>query len=513
MPTTSKKTGTSNKLTVPTLDFSKLVKVILQDLNNPANKSQSFFTKFKKDDVTRYLERPQLASNAKQLRQMSNYLYVVSPQYRRLINYMATLHLLDYTVDPYYINQEKANERTFKVTYNNVCLNIENMNIKHELLKAKVSAWREDVFYGYIHSDGLHFYLQKLNPDYCDITGIENGCYTFDFNYSYFNGKDESVFNQFPEEFKKNYNNIYLKDKKNKWIEVNSENTFCIKINEDIEYPLVPFCSVFGALYDIEDYKSLQKTRTAIGAYSLLAMTLPLAKEGTADNPYLIDPDEVTKYYNFMAGILPSEIGLLLSPTDIKQFQFDETKNDVNRVSDSTNQFWAESGVSQLLMSASDGTGASLAKSIITDEALSWSLVKQIERNLNRFIDKFNASDYKFRISILPTTIFNWKEVHESYLKSATFGLPTRLKAGAALGISPNTFDNLLYLENEVLGLHKTMIPMMSSNTMSSDVDNEGGAPKKEDGEKSASTEVTDKNDSNNPDNRVYSINLNDVIE
>ena len=503
------KSETKNKIQIPTLDFSKLTKLILQDLNNPANKAQSFFSKFTKEDVIKYLERPQ--NYAKQLRQMSNYLYVVSPQYRRLINYMATLHLLDYTIDPYYINQEKVNERTFAVTYNNICLTVENMNIKHELLKAKVSAWRDDVFYGYIHSNGNSFYLQKLNPDYCDITSVDNGCYTFSFNYSYFNGKNETIFDQYPEEFKSNYFNVYKKNTKNKWLEVDPDKTFCIKINEDIEYPLVPFSSVFSSLYDIEDYKSLQKTRTAIGAYSLLAMTLPLAKEGDSSNPYLIDPTEITKYYNFMANILPPEIGLLLSPTKIEQFQFDETKNEVNRVSDSTNQFWAESGVSQLLMSAADGTGASLAKSVVTDEALSWSVVKQIERNLNRYIDHFNASDYKFRISILNTTIFNWMEVHKAYVTSATFGLPTKLKAGAALGISPNTFNNLLYLENTILLLDKNMIPMMSSNTMSPD--SEGGRPEKKDGDKTASAEVTDKAGSNDKDNRDYSINLDTVIE
>jgi hypothetical protein len=414
---------------------------------------------------------------------------------------MATLHLLDYTIDPYYINQEKVNERTFAVTYNNICLQVENMNIKHELLKARVSAWRDDVFYGYIHNSGNSFYIQRMNPDYCDITGIINGCYTYSFDYSYFNGKPDSFFDQFPEEFRANYENIYKKNTKNRWIEVNPDNTFCIKVNEDIDYPLIPFCSVFAALYDIEDYKALQKTRTAIGAYSLLALTLPLAKDADSSNPYLIDPDEVAKYYNFMAGILPSEIGLLLSPSEIKQFQFDDTKNEVNRVSDSTNQFWAESGVSQLLMSAADGTGASLAKSVITDEALSWSVVKQIERNLNRFIDKFNASDYRFKIDILPTTIFNWQDVYNNYMNAAMYGLPTKLKAGSALGMSPNTFNNMIYLENKILALTDNMMPVLSANTMSPD---KGGRPKVEDGKKAASTEATDKADANNPDNRAY---------
>lgn len=508
---TEKTTTKSKKIEVPSLDFSKLAKLILQDLNNPnTKKTQSFFSKFTKEDVIKYLEKPQ--SYVKQLRQMSNYLYVVSPQYRRLINYLATLHLLDYTIDPYYIDQTKVNEKMFLKTYNDICLTVENMNLKHELIKARVSVWREDVFYGYVHSTKDSFFIQKLNPDYCDITGIVNGCYTFSFDFSYFNGKDKAIFNQFPEEFEELFIQ-YEKDKRNKWLEINSDNTLCLKVNEDIEFPLVPFCAVFSALYDIEDYKALQKTKTAMGAYSLLAMVLPLAKDADVTNPYLIDPDEVTKYYNFIANILPPEIGVLLSPTELKQFSFEETKTEVNRVSDSTNQFWAETGVSQLLMSAADGTGASLVKSVITDEALSWSLVKQIERNVNRFLDKFNSNDYKFKVEFLNTTIFNWKEVYDKYRDAATYGLPTKLKAGAAIGISPNNFNNLLYLENTVLELTPEKMPPLSSSHTTAGIDNQGGTPIKKDGEKTASGEKTVKNDSNNKDNRNYNIDLEEIIE
>jgi hypothetical protein len=505
----STKTTANQTHVIPRLDFSKLTKLILQDLNNPSiKKSQSFFSKFTKEDVIKYLEKPQ--QYVKQLRQMSNYLYVVSPQYRRLINYLATLHLLDYTVDPYYIDQTKVNEKMFLKTYNDICLAVENMNLKHELIKARVSAWREDVFYGYVHSTKDSFYIQKLDSNYCDITGVVDGCYVFSFDFSYFNGKNEGIFAQFPEEFKSMYE-IYKTNKNLRWQEIDIDNTLCLKINEDIDFPLVPFCAVFSALYDIEDYKSLQKTKTAMGAYSLLAMVLPLAKDADVTNPYLIDPDEVTKYYNFIANILPPEIGILLSPTELKQFSFEDTKTEVNRVSDSTNQFWSETGVSRLLMSEADGTGASLAKSVITDEVLSWSLVKQIERNINRLLNKFNSNDYKFKIEFLNTTIFNWKDVHTAYITSATYGLPTKIKAGAALGISPNKFNNLLYLENVVLNLTDIMKPMQSSNTLSSD--DQGGRPTTSDDNKTKSGEVTNKNDSNNPDNRAYSLNLDEIIE
>jgi hypothetical protein len=241
-------------------------------------------------------------------------------------------------------------------------------------------------------------------------------------------------------------------------------------------------------------------------------MTLPLAKDSDVTNPYLIDPDEVTKYYNFISSILPNEIGLLLSPTELSPIKFDEEKTQVNRVSDSNAQFWNESGVSQMLMSSADATGASLAKSVITDEALSWSLVKQIQRNVNRLIDKFNSDSYKFKIEYLNCTIFNYMDMYDKYISAATYGLPTKMKAAACLGMTPNSFNNMLYLENKVLDLINNMIPMKSSNTLSSE-DNQGGRPKKKEDKKTKSGEKTSASGANDKDNRAYSTSIDEIIE
>jgi hypothetical protein len=108
------------------LDFAKLSRLILDDLNK-SRKTQIFFNKYKKEDVVSYLSKPQQCS--KQLREMSNFLYIVSSHYRRLVNYFAKLYLLDYIIEPYYLDINKLNKRTFEVTYNTICDNVENMNL------------------------------------------------------------------------------------------------------------------------------------------------------------------------------------------------------------------------------------------------------------------------------------------------------------------------------------------------------------------------------------------------
>jgi hypothetical protein len=422
------------------------------------------------------------------------------------------LYLLDYIIEPYFIDVARVNQRTFEVTYNTICAEIENMNLKHELLKAQVCAWKDDIFFGYISSTKDSFFIQKLNPDYCQISSIVDGCYCFSFDFSYFNGKPETIFLEYPLEFQSLYKQ-YQADISKKWIELNPDYTICIKINEDVSYPLIPFCGVFEALYDIEDYKSLKKAKTAIGNYKMIAMIMPLAKEGQiGTNPYLVDPDEITKYYNFMASIMPDEVGLLLSPTDLKEFSFDKDTADSDKVSESTSQFWDSAGVSELLMSGKNATGMSLAKSVTTDEALSLGVIRQIERNINRLIKKFNADTYKFRYKILPTTIFNWMEVYDKYKEASNFGYPTKLMAASALGLSQASVKNMLYLENDILGLPTSMIPTQSSATSNSE--ELAGRPTTSNDKKAENSSASLENEENAKKNfdREINVDLDEVI-
>jgi hypothetical protein len=212
-----------------------------------------------------------------------------------------------------------------------------------------------------------------------------------------------------------------------------------------------------------------------------------------------------------MAGMLPEEVGLLLSPTELQEFSFDKDKADTDTVAESTSQFWKQSGVEESLFSGGNTTGASIAKSIVTDEALSSGLIKQIERNVNRIIKKYNSDTYKFKVRILPTTIFNWQDVYEKYIKAATYGLPTKMMAASALGITPNVFNNMVFLENDVMGLTEKLQPLKSSSTMSPD--SEGGAPAKSDDGLSDSGQATRDKDGNNKDNRNFNLDLDEVVE
>ena len=87
-------------------------------------------------------------------------------------------------------------------------------------------------------------------------------------------------------------------------------------------------------------------------------------------------------------------------------------------------------------------------------------------------------------------------------MKDGQYGLPVRSAIMATAGYSPSDMENMLYLENEILGLKDMEIPLTSSNTQSSDSNaatDKGGRPTNESQGKDLSDAgaVTKENDSN----------------
>lgn len=468
-PTLSKKEFDFSNM----MNFANLKRLILRDLEK-TNKMQTFFSKYTKEDVIKYLKNPE--TNSKQLRDISIYLYNASSHYRRLISYFAKMALYYYIVIPYRLDVEKVDKNKFKNQYKKILDLLDNMNIKHEFIKVMTTAFREDVFYGYEYSSKDSYFIQKLNPDYCKISSIEDGCLNFAFDFTLFDNYPEKL-NQYDPEFKEKHD-IYLKDKTNKrWQELDSKKTICVKINEDIDYPVVPFVGVLESLYDIEDFKALKKAKTEIGNYKMLALKIPFDQD---KGDFIMDLEIAKDYYRMMGAQLPENIGLVLSPMEIQDFDFEKDKADNDEVANSERDYWSSAGVSQLLFNSEKSSSATIGNSIKSDSDIVFSVLRSLERWLNRKL-KFESGVYKFRVMMLDITRYNQKEFFESTLKAGQFGLPVKTMIGASLGYSPSDVVGMTFLENEVLEYQIKFIPLQSSHTQTGDKGDEGGAPKKDD--------------------------------
>ena len=462
------------------LEYMKTAKLILRDLENEGQ-TGTFFRKYRKEDINKWLENP--SSNETKLVEISCYFYNISQHYRRLCNHFGKMSELDYICMPYKLNDEKLDTTKFKKAYKKTIDKLEVMNIKGEYEKVITTMFREDVFYGYEYSTNDSFFIKKMPYKYCAITSIIDGVYGYQFDFSFFE-KYPKKLKMYGEEFELKYA-LYKKDpKKYKWQDLDYKRAFALKLNNDVDFVMPPFCSLVPLIYDIEDVKQLDRSKKEMDNYKLLLMELKLDEEGN----FIGDYEEAKKYYNMLSNVLPSNIGLGMSPWSIKDYTF-ERSGKTTEVSDYANaqkDFWSNSGVNSSLYGEAT-TASAINSSLSTDQVLVFSVHRMIERVINRML-KAESGEYKFKINILDVTIFNKKEYLDNLIKIATYGAPVKMAICSVLGYTPSDTYNMTILE-DVLDLVSKWKPLQSSNTQSGDSTNKGGRPMNDDDDLTAAGE------------------------
>lgn len=466
--------------------FAALNRLITRDLNN--NTNAPTFSLYTKDDITSYLSNPY--TYEKQLRKAVVYIYGASPHFRRLIQYFAGLTDLSYVVSPYKIDPKSANVKTVSRNYRRVLNAMSAMSVKTQIPKIVTVCLREDVFYGTMWVTNDNITIQQLPSDYCSISTIEGNVANVTFDFSYFDSHS-ALLEFYPPEFSTKYK-IYQKNRTTKWIELDSPTSFAIKCNNDVmEYALPPFAGLLREVYDIEDYKQLKGTKTALENYAMVSMTLPMDENGM----WKMDLEKAKDFWRNLDSVLPEEVGSVLTPMPLNKISFDHSNTgNTDTVAEAEQNLFTAAGVSSLLFNNEKASANALSLSVKADQAITFGIVKSVEDMINRFIQ---AQGYgkNFKITFLDCSPYNRKEVGDAYLKACQYGIPMVSYYCASQGLGQSEMDCMSFLEGEVLELHKMFKPLQSSTQMSADkgsgATEEGGAPPKEDGELTDSGEQT----------------------
>lgn len=466
--------------------FALLNKLITRDLNNDTNKPT--FSLVSKDDIKKYLTNPY--TYEKQLRKAIIYIYGASTHFRRLIQYFVGLSDLCYVVEPYKIDPRKVNQKTLSNNYRKVLNFLSSMSIKTQFPKILTVCLREDVFYGTAWITNDNITIQQLPSDYCSISSVEGNVCNVTFDFSYFDSHS-NLLEFYPKEFETKYR-LYQKARTSRWIELDAPNSFAVKCNMDIlEYPLPPFAGLLRELYDIEDYKQMKASKTALENYAMLAMTLPMDEDGN----WGIDLNKAKDFWQNLDAVLPEEVGSVLTPMPINKISFEKSNTgDTDTVGDAEQRLFTAAGVSSLLFNNEKASANALLLSIKADQMITYGIVKNIQDAVNRILQA-QSFGKNFKVNFLDVSPFNRKEMGDSYLKAASYGIPTISAYASSQGIGQAELDSMSFLEGTILGLQDMFKPVQSSSQMSSaDLNSkaatdEGGAPTKDIGEVSDSRE------------------------
>lgn len=452
---------------------------------NASSKKSRSYSVYSKENILKWLQSPTSTSNEKSLRDASNYMYLSSMHYNRLLNYYAGLYTGAYVISPLGFDETNVKDNFVK-QYRRVSKAIELMNIPTILREEILIALRDGAFYGVLLSDNNSAFIQKLDPEYCRITSICDGSFLYKVDMS----KIASKLEFYPAEFTKMYTE-YVRTG-DQWQEVPVEISVCIKADSTaVDYTIPPFAAVMPSLYTIANTEALQETATELKNYKMLSGKIPLDDKGNQ----LIPDDIVQKYYAHISNALGENVGLALSPFDFETFGFENKSGvaDVDDLSNAVANFWSTAGTSGLLHGREIDTSGIAKLAIKNDETYVLGMVQQFEKVINRYLKVGFSGTSKFKITILPITVFN-KEEHLKYYKEAVaFGIG-KSQYAATLGIPQCDIEGLTYLESKIIPFDK-LRPLKSSYTSGGDED--GGRPQSTDNDLGDAGEETRDNDTN----------------
>lgn len=463
--------------------YAAIKKMNVKQLNKALAITPSVLSKFNPKQVAEYLQNP--AKYEKQMRNLSNYLYGVSAQYRQIIKHVATMPTYDYTLNIVEMPQKINKDKVIKA-YTKSAQYIDKLNLPHEMSKALRVAFKEDYFYGYEHESKDSYFIQKMDADYCSISSIEDGVFNYAFDFAYFDSYPDSL-DLYPEEFKTKYQVYKIDRMRFRWQELDSNKTICIKVMDDLQYGTPPYNTVFESIFDLDEYKKIKKSKTKLDNFLLLAQKIPMNDKSQDMNAFLIDLETAGAFHEQLADNVSEGISVATSPMDIESIKMEKSKSDVDTISQAQREVYTDSGLSQYLFNSDKNTSAGISKSISSDEQIVFNTLTQIERWVNRKLKK-QSGTIKFYIKFLHITEFSREESFNRFLKAAQFGVPVKMEIGASLGLTPLEFLNKVILENDIFELHEKLKPLSSSHTQTND--EEGGRPTKQEDEISDSRQA-----------------------
>lgn len=464
--------------------------------------------------ILRMAEHPE--KYGKKILSLSDYIYLKSGYYKRLIDYFVNQSMVNYTVDTKVLKPQMLSntQKNLKDDYIKFSAQCEKYNLSNEIQNIIKRLYKNDVCYAFVTETPHDISYYYLDPKICGISSLVNGnVYEFYINVGLMSERD---FDNFPIELQeiiyneiKKQNEIRKQSKDKPDIKLHQlgkvvipwANSLCIKYNNDILFPYPPFFMMILDILLIDEYKELAKAQSINDAYKILTMKIP-----TVDGEVKMDDGIATAFTSIVLDTVQNNIGVITTPFDMKTEEFSSSNSDDrDTVSDAISWAFKNVGVSEALMSGAS-SGSELKLSITNDSGDVFRIYHMIENwvCLQMKLRNYIYPNYEFVYKILNMTTFNADEVRSTELQMAQNGIPNKVRLCAANGLPPTIMLGNSVVENDIFGdIFDSWQPIKTSYTASADDNSGAGRPTVDDGSLSESGENTRENNTNDPTNRV----------
>lgn len=452
------------------------------------------------------------------LRAISNHFCGKSGIYSRLCRYMAYLYKYDWFIIPHRFDEKVSSDKVIEGWVKSSIF-LENSNLKQEFGRITLKVIKNGCFYGYVLQEKDAVYIQELPVNYCRARYRVNGRYAVELNVKYFDDiySDVKYRLQVLKLYPKEIQQAYLAYKKGElpkmstgddigWVLLDPAKT--VKFNlGDSDAPL--FVSIIPALLDLEDAKKLDKQKMAQQLLKIIIQKMPIDKNGDL----IFDVEEAQVLHNNVVNMVGDAIGLDVLTTfadvDVADMSDRGNVSSIDQLERVERSVYNEAGVSQMQFNTSGNLA--LEKSIANDEGTMIDLLYQFKSFVNSLLKPFNKNPkrLKYSFDILPTTIYNYKDLSKLYKEQTQLGF-SKLLPQVAMGHTQSDIISMAVFENTVMNLNDLFVPPQMSSTMSGKDDkapsdskkpgvpsnNPGGRPELPDDQKSEKT-IQNKESSN----------------
>lgn len=488
----------SNSSDKKKFDFAAFKRLVLSELSykNCLDENKNTCLGFCRKQIIEMAEHPE--RHGKQILKLSDYMYLKSGYYKRLIDYFVNQAIVSYTVDTRILNPVmlKAKPDDIKKNYIKYIAQSEKFNLGNEIHNILKRMYKNDVCYAFIIETPTEVSYYYLDPMICNISSLVNGnVYEFYINTRQLN---KTKFKNLPNELQ-----ILINTTADEYgrVFIPFEKSLCIKYNNDFLFPYPPFFMMIADILLIDEYKDLAKAQSINDAYKILTMKIP-----TKDGEITLDDGLISTFVSVVLNTVQNNIGVITTPFDTDTEEFSSSNSDDrDTVSDAISWAFKNVGVSEALMSGAS-SGSELKLSITNDSADIFRIYRMLEYwlSLQMKLRNYIYNNYEFVYKIMDMTVFNADDLRKTELQMAQNGLPNKSRLCAVNGLSPSVMIGNSIVENQVLGdIFDSWQPLKTSYVMSGDSSDEGGRPTEEGTEISEVTETQRDNDSNSTENRI----------
>ena len=462
------------------------------------------------------------------MREISNYFYNTNGIYSRVCDYFAYLYRYDwYIVPEVYEESEKVIEKAL-TDFDKIMSYLDNSHIKKLCGDIALEVIKSGAYYAYIVPSSKGLILQQLPVNYCRSRYFVGDMPVVEFDMRFFdeNFKDPNlrmrVLKMFPKEIRRGYM-LYKTGK----IEDDSEWVIDPRNGQvgvrrawgpDSWYPLDPastikfsfpngdqpmFINAIPAILDLDAAQDLDRRKQMQQLLKILIQKLPLDKNGDL----IFDVDEARDIHNNAVEMLQHAIGVDVLTTfadvDVEDMADSNTTTTTDELERVERTVYNAFGTSRNLFNT-DGN-LSLEKSILDDESTMRSLLLQFSTVFDRVVQSLgrNKKKYNYRLYMLETTQYNYKELAKMYKEHVQLGY-SKMLPQIALGHSQSSIIHTAYFENQILKLSEIMIPPLMSSTLNAESilgnNNQSNDSKKQNNSEGSSSQSSSSGEAGRPE-------------